>query len=294
VSGATTIEWTEVTWNPVTGCDRVSPGCDHCYALRLAARLKAMGQPRYQRDGDPRTSGPGFAVTCHPGALGLPLRWRRPRLVFVNSMSDLFHPKVPDEFITDVFTIMAHPLAHRHTFQVLTKRPHRARSLLAMGGLLSRRVRDKMMGRWPLPNVWLGVSAEDQARASRRIPVLLDTPAAVRFVSAEPLLGPVDLAEAVIPMGSQRGHGLTASYVHALDCCHRSGFHGIGWVIAGGESGPGHRPVDLDWVRGLRDQCQAAGVPFFYKQQGGPTPKAGGRLLDDRTWDQMPAPPAAA
>jgi protein gp37 len=238
----TGIEWTEVTWNPVTGCDTISPGCDHCYARTLARRLKAMGNPKYQADGNPVTSGPGFAVTCHPGALAVPYRWRAPRLVFVNSMSDLFHARVPAAFIRDVFAVMAG--TPQHTYQVLTKRPRRAADL----GLP-----------WP-PNIWLGVSIESD-RYDWRAQTLADTPAAVRFISAEPLLGPL-------------GH---------LD------LHRIGWVIAGGEYGHGYRPPDPAWFRGLRDRCTAAAVPFFFKQWGGPTPKAGGRVLDGRTWDQMPA-----
>ncbi len=244
MSTGTAIEWTGVTWNPVTGCDTISPGCDHCYARTLARRLKAMGQARYSRDGDPRTSGPGFAVTCHPAALALPYRWRAPRLVFVNSMSDLFHARVPDDFIRRVFAVMAG--TRRHTYQVLTKRPRRAARLAAALP-------------WPR-NVWLGVSVET-ARYLPRADTLRAVPAAVRFISAEPLLGPLD--------------GLALG--------------GIGWVIAGGESGPGYRPPEAAWFRALRDQCAAAGVPFFFKQWGGPTPKAGGRVLDGRTWDQMPA-----
>jgi protein gp37 len=236
------IEWTGITWNPVTGCDRISPGCDHCYALTLARRLKAMGNPKYQADGNPVTSGPGFAVTCHPGALAAPYRWRAPRLVFVNSMSDLFHARVPAAFIRDVFAVMA--ATPQHTYQVLTKRPRRAADLDVP---------------WP-PNIWLGVSIE-RDRYDWRAQTLADIPAAVRFISAEPLLGPL-------------GH---------LD------LHRIGWVIAGGESGPGHRPPEAAWVRDLRDRCTAAAVPFFFKQWGGPTPKAGGRVLDGRTWDDMPA-----
>jgi protein gp37 len=238
------IEWTGVTWNPVTGCDRISPGCDHCYALTLARRLKAMGQARYQHDGNPVTSGPGFAVTCHPDSLPLPYRWRTPRLVFVNSMSDLFHARVPDAFIRDVFAVMA--ATPTHTYQVLTKRPRR-----------TLRLADSLP--WP-GNVWLGVSIED-ARYLHRAETLRGVPAAVRFISAEPLLGPLD--------------GLD------LDA--------IGWVIAGGESGPGYRAPDLAWFRALRDQCTASAIPFFFKQWGGPTPKAGGRLLDGRTWNDMPA-----
>ena len=168
------IEWTETTWNPVTGCDRTSPGCDHCYALRLASRLKAMGQPRYQRDGDPSSSGPGFGVTCHEDLVALPLQWRRPRLVFVNSMSDLFHPAVPDDFIVDVFRTMA--AADQHTFQILTKRAQRLRQIAA---------------RLPWPtNVWMGVSVEN-ARYRFRIDHLRAVPAQVRFLSVEPLIAPV-------------------------------------------------------------------------------------------------------
>jgi protein gp37 len=242
------IEWTEATWNPTTGCDRVSRGCDNCYAMTLAKRLKAMGQPRYQCDGDPRTSGPGFGLTLHPESLELPFTWRRPRLVFVNSMSDLFHARVPLSFIRDVFAVMA--ATPQHTYQVLTKRARRLRRLA--DGL-----------DWP-PNVWMGVSVED-SEARDRIDDLRTVSAAVRFLSCEPLLGPLN--------------GLS------LD--------GIQWVIAGGESGRNARPMDRDWVEDLRDQCAAAGVPFFFKQWGGRTPKAGGRELDGRTWNGMPAPALA-
>jgi protein gp37 len=237
------IEWTGATWNPVTGCDRVSMGCDHCYALTLAARLKAMGQAKYQQDGDPRTSGPGFGVTMHPAELELPKRWRRPRVIFVNSMSDLFHPKVTAEFVTEVFAVMA--ATPQHTYQVLTKRPKRARQLLR--------------GKTPLPNVWLGVSVESDQQVERAA-VLLDVPASVRFLSCEPLLGPLPSLELA----------------------------GIDWVIVGGESGPAPRPIRQEWVTAIRDRCHAAGVPFFFKQWGGRTPKAGGRTLDGQTYDEMP------
>jgi protein gp37 len=237
------IEWTEATWNPTTGCDRVSRGCDHCYALTLSRRLKAMGAAKYQHDGDPRTSGPGFGVTLHPSALDQPYRWRMPRVVFVNSMSDLFHARVPLSFVRDVFEVIAD--TPRHTYQVLTKRSTRL-----------RRVADKLS--WPA-NLWMGVSIED-ARVLYRADDLRDVPAAVRFLSCEPLLGPLD--------------GIN--------------LEGIGWVIAGGESGPNHRPMDESWVLGLRDQCNAAGVPFFFKQWGGRTPKAGGRRVAGRLWDEMP------
>jgi protein gp37 len=238
----TGIQWTEVTWNPVTGCDTISSGCDHCYARTLAKRLKAMGNPKYQADGNPVTSGPGFAVTCHPEALALPYLWRKPRLVFVNSMADLFHARVPEAFIASVLTVMAN--TPQHTYQILTKRPRRAAGL---------------GWTWP-PNVWLGVSIESD-RYGWRAQALADTAVTgVRFISAEPLLGPLP----------------------HLD------LSGIGWLIAGGESGPGHRTPDLDWFRDLRDRCGARSIPFFYKQFGGHTPKAGGRLLDGRTWDEMP------
>ena len=239
------IEWTEATWNPTTGCDRLSAGCDHCYALTLAKRLKAMGAPKYQNDGDPRTSGPGFGVTIHPDALRIPYGWREPRVVFVNSMSDLFHARVPVSFVREVFSVMAD--TPRHTYQVLTKR---SRRLVRLADRLD----------WP-PNVWLGVSVEDAAQL-QRIDHLRDVPAAVRFLSCEPLLGPL----------------------HGLDLT------GIGWVIAGGESGPGCRPLDRTWVTDIRDACTAAGVPFFFKQWGGRTPKAGGRELDGVLWDKMPSP----
>lgn len=237
------IEWTDATWNPTTGCDRVSPGCDNCYALTLAKRLKAMGQPKYQTDGDPRTSGPGFGLTTHEDTLDVPRTWRAPRRVFVNSMSDLFHPRVPDEFVRRVFGVMAE--TPRHQYQVLTKRPRRA---AAMADSLP----------WT-PNIWLGTSIEsneyvDRADQLRRVP------AAVRFLSCEPLLGPLD--ELILD--------------------------GLGWVIVGGESGAGARPMHIDWVRDLRDRATRAGVPFFFKQWGGRTPKAGGRQLDGRTWDQLP------
>lgn len=243
MSDHSAIEWTEATWNPTTGCDRISPGCDHCYALALAKRLKAMGSAKYQADGDPRTSGPGFALTVHEAALRIPYRWREPRVVFVNSMSDLFHARVPVDFVRRVFDVMGD--TPQHTYQVLTKRSKR---LARLAPSLP----------WP-ENVWMGVSVEDASQLYR-IDHLRGVPAAVRFLSAEPLLGPLP--------------GL------ALD--------GIGWVIVGGESGAEHRPFDLAWARQVRDVAVAAGVPFFFKQVGGRTPKSGGRDLDGRTWDEMP------
>ena len=242
MSGPSAIEWTEATWNPVTGCDRVSPGCAHCYALELAKRLQRMGQPKYQRDGG-RSSGPGFAVTLHPRTLEVPLRWRTPRVIFVNSMSDLFHEAVPAEFIEQVFDVMRR--AEWHVFQVLTKRHERLSDLA-----------DQL--NWP-PNVWMGVSVENR-RFVHRAAHLRQVPAAVRFVSAEPLLGPLE----------------------GLD------LDGIHWLIAGGESGSRHRPVQVDWVRQLRDRCLAEKVPFFFKQWGGVRSKSGGRTLDGQLWSEMP------
>lgn len=230
------IEWTDATWNPVTGCTKVSPGCKHCYAERLAARLQAMGNQRYRN---------GFAVTLHADQVDLPLRWVQPRRIFVNSMSDLFHEAVPEAFIARVFAVMVR--APWHVFQVLTKRADR------VAELASRLP-------WP-PNVWQGVSVET-ARYTWRIERLQRVPAAVRFLSVEPLLGPIP----ALPL------------------------NGIDWVIVGGESGPRHRPLDPAWVRDIRDQCLRAHVPFFFKQWGGKTSKSGGRILDGRTWDGTPHP----
>jgi protein gp37 len=234
------IEWTESTWNPVTGCTKISRGCQHCYAERMAIRLQAMGQARYRN---------GFRLTLHPEALELPLRWRQPQMVFVNSMSDLFHRGVPEEFIARVFAVMQQ--ASHHTFQVLTKRAERLASLAPRLP-------------WP-PNVWAGVTVED-ADYVGRIDLLKQVPAAVRFVSLEPLLGPV----AKLPLS------------------------GIHWVIVGGESGPGARPMRAEWAHAVRDQCVAVRVPFFFKQWGGTRRTAAGRLLDSRLWDEYPEVRSAA
>jgi protein gp37 len=266
---STGIEWTDETWNPTTGCDRVSPGCDNCYALGMAKRLKAMGSADYQTDGDPKTSGPGFGLAIHPHRLDQPLRWKKPRKVFVNSMSDLFHDSVPTEHLAAVFATMA--AAPQHTFQILTKRHARMRSLL--NGELRERTSvmlaswwdewgdpryevdiDEM---WPLPNVWLGVSVENQKWADIRIPELLDTPAAVRFLSCEPLLGPVKLAPEWLESDDD-----------TCTCSDTAGCREIHWLIVGGESGHGARPMHPDWARSLRDQCGAADVPFLFKQWG--------------------------
>ncbi|WP_308465317.1 DUF5131 family protein [Rathayibacter soli] len=239
----TGIEWTEITWNPTTGCDRISPGCDNCYALALSKRLKAMGAEKYQNDGHPVTSGPGFALTLHESALVQPYRWGGRKVVFVDSMSDLFHARVPLDFVKRVFDVIAD--TPQHTYQVLTKRSSRL-----------PKIADKLD--WP-PNLWMGVSVEN-AEHLYRVDDLRQLPAAVRFLSCEPLIGPLDELN--------------------LD--------GIGWVITGGESGPHARSLDPGWVRAIRDNCFESNVPFFHKQWGGRTPKAGGRSLDGQIWSQMP------
>lgn len=340
MSDTTTIEWTDSTWNPVTGCTKVSPGCDNCYAETFAERWRGVPGHHFEN---------GFDVQLRPTALTMPLRWRKPRRVFVNSMSDLFHKDVPDAYIARVFAVMA--LTPQHTYQVLTKRHGRMRSLLsspefekqvdralltesAFSDLkLTKRSWPLPKPGWPLPNCWLGVSVEDQERADLRIPALLDTPAAVRFLSCEPLLGPVDLAR--IAAGSKQQPDMVFDAVG-----RRYGVPGrwqaassarIDWVIVGGESGRGARPMSPDWARSLRDQCQQADVPFLFKQWGEYQPtdwrvigrpsdkrnvlvgdpiddlghrwemrrvgkKAAGRELDGRTWDEFPqqAAPAAA
>jgi len=240
MAGKTAIEWTEATWNPVTGCSKVSPGCAHCYAETFAERWRSIRGHPYEQ---------GFDLRLWPGRLDQPLRWRRSRTIFVNSMSDLFHEEIPARFIEQVFRVMEQ--ADWHVFQVLTKRPERALELA-------------LQLPWPA-HVWLGVSVENR-RFVQRTDVLRAIPAAVRFISAEPLLGPLD------------GLDLT----------------GIDWLIAGGESGSRHPPVRAEWVRELRDRCAREGVAFFFKQWGGRHPKSGGRLLDGRTWDELPAAPALA
>ncbi len=228
------IEWTEATWNPVTGCDKVSPGCKHCYAELMARRLKAMGQANYRN---------GFEVTRHEHMLELPLRWKASRRIFVNSMSDLFHVDVPLDYILRVFAVMGR--ASQHQFQVLTKRSERLRELAPSLP-------------WH-PNIWMGVSVE-LADYSSRVEDLRTVPAAVRFLSIEPLLGPIE----------------------NLD------LSGIHWVIVGGESGPRARAMDPAWVCSIRDQCLCAKVPFFFKQWGGVNKKRAGRVLDRREWNEMP------
>lgn len=249
----TAIEWTDRSWNPVTGCDKVSPGCDNCYALTMAGRLKRMGSKRYQRDGDPRTSGPGFGLTLHPDKLHQPYSWRKPSMVFVNSMSDLFHPDVPDTFIEKVFSVMRD--TPEHTYQVLTKRPQRMAELANESPALSP---------WPA-NVWPGTSVETRRYLFRIHHLHRIEGARVRMVSAEPLLGPL-----VWPFNSGKASGMAMwlpAYLDALCCTARGMAPGtVEWIIVGGESGPGKRPMDPDWARDIRDQCAAVGVPFFMKQ----------------------------
>lgn len=234
MSDQTRIEWTDATWNPIRGCTKISPGCAHCYAETFAERFRGVAGHPYEQ---------GFDLRTAPHKLADPLRWRTSKMVFVNSMSDLFHDEVPVGYIEEVFDVMGR--APHHTFQILTKRHER----------LAQLAPDLP---WH-PNVWMGVSIENR-RFVHRADLLRDVDAAVRFISAEPLLGGLE------------GLDLT----------------GIDWLIAGGESGPRHRPVKAEWLRDLRDRCVQDGVAFFFKQWGGHRPKAGGRLLDGRTWDEMP------
>jgi protein gp37 len=243
VADGSAIEWTDATWNPVTGCTKITAGCDHCYAARFAERFRGV-------PGHPFES--GFDLTLRPERLRQPLSWRRPRMIFVNSMSDLFHKDVPSDFVDGVFDTMEE--AHWHVFQVLTKR----------SSLMQRYLERRYAERASPPNVWLGVSVEEAA-AKSRIAHLREVPAAVRFLSIEPLIGPVGEMD------------LT----------------GIHWVIVGGESGPGARPMQIDWAREVRNECERQGVAFFFKQWGGLRPKTGGRELDGREWNEMPQCAAA-
>ena len=228
------IEWTESTWNPVTGCTKISSGCLNCYAERMALRLKAMGQPNYRN---------GFKVTCHRHTLDMPLRWKKPQMIFVNSMSDLFHKDVPDDFILDIFSTMRQ--TQQHQYQILTKRAER---LAELSSVLPWR-----------GNIWMGVTVES-ADYKYRIDDLRYTGANIKFLSLEPLLSDIG----------------------------KLNLDGIDWVIVGGESGPGARPMKIEWVRNIREQCIDRNVPFFFKQWGGINKKKAGRLLDDVTWDEMP------
>ena len=280
----TEISWTDSTWNPVVGCTKVSTGCKFCYAERVSKR---MGKEFTE-------------VTLHPERLDQPLRWRKSRKIFVCSMSDLFHEDVPDTFILDAVKMMRY--ATQHTYQILTKRPERMRQFISAAYvMLATSNPDLPELSWPLPNVWLGISAENQEQADKRIPLLLQTPAAVRFVSLEPLLGSINLDRYLWASGddgepSPRNDPYTPS---------------LHWIIVGGESGgPPERalvereswhgqggmkygpwvpkPDALEWVRGIRDRCVAAGISFLHKQWGGPTPKSGGRVLDGKIWHQFP------
>lgn len=248
--GKSKIEWTDETWNPVSGCTKVSDGCKHCYAERHWPRLSAPGQPY---------AGRKFTdVACHPERMTQPLHWKKPRRVFVNSMSDLFHESIPFEFIARAFRIMWE--TPEHTYQILTKRPERMREYCEL---------QTDQKSWPLPNVWLGVSVENQETANERIPILLKTSAAVRWISAEPLLGPVDVYGGDPDPrldGAVAGPGV--SLEPFWDANGRGPYPGIDWVVVGGESGPRARATNPIWVRSLRDQCTAAGVPFFFKQWG--------------------------
>lgn len=235
MSFISTIEWTQATWNPTTGCDKISPGCANCYAERFAERWRGIPGHPYQQ---------GFDIKLWPERVNLPLSWKKPRIIFVNSMSDLFHEDIPGQFIQDVFSVMEK--AEWHQFQLLTKRPERMLEIA------------KEIKNWP-PNVWAGVSVESQAWAWR-IEILKEIPAQIRFLSCEPLLGPLKLS---------------------LEQIH--------WVIVGGESGVGSRPMNIEWVRDIREQCQKANVPFFFKQWGGVQKKKNGRELDGKTWDDLPA-----
>lgn len=308
---STKIEWAEETWNPVTGCTPISEGCQNCYAKRMSNRLK--GRCGYDADNP-------FKVTLHPKRLDQPLRWKKPRKIFVCSMGDLFHEDVSGDFLYEIWGIMAQ--CPQHIFMVLTKRPEIMR---AWYNDVFLRV-NPLYRKNPLPNIWLGVTAENQARADERIPVLLQIPAAVRFVSVEPMLGPVDLTNITMPDEYQPPHvalpSLNGFHVNSLrdddDHMYQSNNH-LDWVICGGETGPGARPMHPYWVRSLRDQCQAEGVPFFFKSWGdwcaasqctiwesgkysvpGPMPfgdyqsvhhvgkKNAGRLLDGREWAEYP------
>jgi len=310
MANQTSIEWCDTTWNPTTGCSPISAGCERCYAARFAKRL--AGRCGYPEDNP-------FKVTLHPDRLDEPLKWRKPKRVFVCSMGDLFHEDIPEMYIVDTFSIMAE--AYWHTFIVLTKRPQRMKEVLTSPTVAndvwlqtSSGVNDEKSP-WPLPNVWFGVTAENQETADERIPILLQIPAAVRFVSCEPLLEPVSFRWA---------HWVDSDEMHRRFGRHHhlDGLREIDWVIVGGESGPDARPVHPNWVRDLQKQCQTVKVPFFFKQWGewalayttGPQfelrrladdevimksgsggqvmkkvgKKKAGRLLDGRTWDETP------
>ena len=297
----TKIEWATDTWNPVTGCTKVSEGCRNCYAERQVQRFgtRVHGlhkSPKFKEDVDRICAPPKFThVICHPDKLDHPEHWRKRRRVFVCSMSDLFHGGVPDEFLHLVFDAMARATAH--DFLVLTKRPERMRDfVVAANRPLGGGAGWSFGGPFPLPNVWLGVSVENQATADERIPLLLQTPAAVRFVSCEPMLGPIDLTNvgsatrtsSRLALNALTGHLERPCYDRSQRIDTGKGSTSLDWVICGGESGPSARPMHPDWARLLRDQCQAAGVPFFFKQWGEWAPSYD-RDRDDPDWRNVPA-----
>lgn len=324
----TKIEWTDATWNPITGCSVVSPGCTNCYAMRLAGTRLKHHESREGLTSDSK-AGPVWngKVRLNRGWLTQPRQWRRPRTIFVCAHGDLFAEGVPDDWIDEVFAIMAG--SPQHTFQVLTKRPSRMRDYLLRfkpdgNGFVTRDGKDGFASKpvfvddnWPIHNVWLGVSVEDQKRADERIPDLLATPAAIRFISAEPLLGPIDLMDLTIEDDRPGEQHIDALHCEeAIEDVEHEPWRDntLDWVIVGGESGPGTRPMHPDWARSIRDQCATAGVPFFFKQWGewvsvsevaGDGPhfsfpdgatvrnigkKTAGRILDGVEHDAMPEP----
>lgn len=280
----TNIGWSDEVWNPVTGCSVVSPGCDHCYAHELSIRRGWSKKPWTARNAAEN-------VVLHPDRLDYPLHWRKPRMVFVNSMSDLFHELIPFEFIDMVFAVMA--ITPQHTYQILTKRPKRMLEYMSQVGLPGAVAAetgsgcdgtrnwpfirpDDLAARWPLSNVWLGVSVEDQRRAVERIPILLDTPAAVRWISAEPLLGPIHLdpwwvAESTVDL---------AAVVYGGIVRHPNVYPALDWAVVGGESGPQRRRMDIEWVREIVEQCDTTCVPVFVKQDSGRFPGKQGKIPD--------------
>jgi len=257
---STKIEWTDETWNPVVGCTKVSPGCKNCYAERMAKRLKGMGLPQYQDVVD--KDGWTGKIILAESQLEKPLHWREPRMVFVCSMGDLFHEDAPEEYIKQVFDVMGKSAPH--TFQILTRRPARMLNILTKSAWWNNDTPR---------NIWLGVSVENQEAADERIPILLQIPAAVRFVSAEPMLGQMNLRQY---LADQPPYSIF------------EGLPALDWVIAGGESGPGARPMNPEWVIDIRNQCLDADVPFFFKQWGGVNKKKNGRKLEGRKWNQIP------
>ena len=304
---STSIEWTDCVWNPVSGCSHVSSGCKNCYAERMDRRQILPGRKDGFRPWTAQNA--EYNVRLHPERLEQPLHWRKPRRVFVNSMSDLFHERVPDEFIGTVFAVMAN--AKNHSFQILTKRPRDMRDWCTDVG----RTRSQTDAPWPLPNVHLGVSCENQKTFDERVPLLLQTPAAVRWVSLEPLLGPINMT-ASGPMFEKLNR--LRPHQEVVDHGVYENRPALDWIVCGGESGPGARPMPPRWVRDIRDQCVAASVPFLFKQWGEWAPdclcrtkkphrttkrpgpcsplsvmfrcgkKAAGRQLDGRTWDEFP------